>query len=138
HSTFYPAERATVTVTVSADGPNRDEVVAKATSSADAIASTITPLHDAERGPITRWSSDTVSVWSERPWSNTGEQLELVHHASITLTARFTDFEPLSPWIEAVVAIDGASIAGVEWSLSEARRATAATEARSRAFKDAV
>jgi uncharacterized protein len=138
HSAFYPAERATATVAVSADGPERDEVFARVTLSAEAVRSTIESLHDSDGGPITRWSSDTVSVWSERPWSNTGEQLELVHHATVTLTARFTEFTELSPWIESVVAIEGASISGIEWTLSEARHATAATEARSRAVKDAV
>lgn len=138
HSAWYPAERATVTVTVATDGPDRDEVFAAATTAADAVRATIPPLHNAESGPITRWSADTVRVWSQRPWSNTGEQLDLVHYASLDVTARFSSFDELSGWIESVVAVEGASIAGVEWSLSEARRATAATEARSRAVKDAV
>lgn len=138
HSAWYPAERATVTVTINTDGPDRDAVFAAATSAADAVRATIPPLHDPDRGPITRWSADAVRVWSDRPWSNTGEQLDLVHHATLDLTARFSGFDDLSGWIESVVAIDGAGIAGIEWSLSEARRSTAATEARSRAVKDAV
>lgn len=138
HSAWYPAERATVTVTVALDGPDRDAVFAAATSAAEAVQATIPALHDAERGPITRWSADTIRVWSERPWSNTGEQLDLVHHASLDLTVRFSGFDQLSAWIESVVAVGGTSITGIDWSLSEARRATAATEARSRAVKDAV
>ena len=138
HSAWYPAERATVTVTISADGPQRDAVFAAATSAADAVQATIPALHDPDAGPITRWSADTIRVSSQRPWSNTGEQLDLVHYASLDLTVRFSRFDELSPWIESVVAVDGASISGIDWSLSEARRATAATEARSRAVKDAV
>lgn len=138
HSAWYPAERATVTVTVSADGPDRDAVFARATRAADAVRATIEARHDVEAGPISRWSADTVRVWSHRPWSETGKQLPLVHSAGLDITARFSSFAELSPWIEEVVAIEDAGIGGIEWSLSESKTATAATEARSRAVKDAV
>jgi len=138
HSAWYPAERATVTATISADGPDRDAVFARATKAADAVRASITTRHHTETGPITRWSSDTVRVWSHRPWSDTGKLLPLVHTAGLDFTARFSSFEELSSWVEEVVAIKGAGIAGIEWSLTEAKQATAATEARSRAVKDAV
>lgn len=138
HSAWYPAERATVTVTITRDGPDRDAVFSAAASASEAVQATILPLHDGDSGPISRWSADTIRIWSDRPWSNTGEQLDLVHHASLDLSARFSSFDELSPWIESVVAIEGASVTGIDWSLTEARRATAATEARSRAVKDAV
>ena len=138
HSAWYAAERATVTIAVSADGPERDDVFARVTAAAEIVRTSIIALYDADRGPITRWSADAVQVWSHRPWSATGEQLDLVHTAALDLTARFSSFDELAPWIESVVATDHVSVAGVEWSLSESRRATAATEARSRAVKDAV
>lgn len=138
HSAWYTAERATVTVAISFDGPHRNPVYSAATASLDAVRETVTSRQDATAGPITSWSADTVRVWSERPWNSEGKQLDPVHHAALDLTATFTGFDALASWIELVVAIPGASIASIAWSLSDATRTSATTEVRSRAVKDAV
>ena len=138
HTAWYTAERATVTVSISFDGPHRNPVFASATEALDAVRETVTPLYDAQRGPITHWSADTVRVWSERPWNTEGKQLDPVHHAALDLTAKFKDFEALATWIEQVVVIDGVNVSGIAWSLTEASHTSATTEVRSRAVKDAV
>lgn len=138
HTAWYAAERATVVVSVTADGPDRDPVFAAATASLDAVRETVTSLHDQTAGPITWWSADAVRVWSERPWNNEGKQLDPVHHAALDLTAKFTDFAALSTWIEAVVAIPGVSVGSIQWALTDSSQTSAVTEVRSRAVKDAV
>jgi uncharacterized protein len=138
HSAWYTAERATVVVAIAFDGPHRNPVFSSATAALDAVRETVTSRFDAKAGPITAWSADTVRVWSERPWNSEGKQLDPVHHAALSLTATLSDFAVLSSWIELVVAIPGASIASIDWSLTEATRTSATTEVRSRAVKDAV
>jgi len=136
HTARFPAERASVFVTVSIDGPVRDEVVAAATAAAEAVRATIEPLH--QPGPITSWSADSLRVWSQRPWSQTGEQLDPVHSAALDLTATFSDFSELSGWIERVVTIEHVAIGSIQWSLTDATVTTVTAEVRSRAVKDAV
>ena len=138
HSAWYPAERATAVVSIGFDGPDREPVFEAATASLAAVRETVEGLHDAVAGPITWWSADSVRVWSQRPWNQDGVQLDPVHHAALDLTAKFKDFEALSRWIEAVVAIPGAGISSVEWSLTESRETSVLAEVRSRAVKDAV
>ncbi len=135
---WYPAERATVHLTIEVEGPKRQPVFEGATKSAEAVRASITDLHDASSGPITWWSSDSVSVWSSKPWNNEGKQLPPVFHASINFTARFSDFPAMARWIEDAAAVDGVNIRGLEWALTAARETAVTAEVRSRAVKDAV
>lgn len=138
HSASYRAERATVSASVRADGPRRDAVFTRAVEASDTVRNLIESLHDPEAGPITRWSSDSVRVWSERPWNNEGTQLAPVFHAAVDFAATFSDFDALARWVESVVAIDAVTVASLSWELTDATRASATTEARSRAVADAV
>lgn len=138
YSTWYPAERATVGASVHADGAKRDAVFARAVAAADAVRALIEGIHDKQAGPITWWSSDSVRVWSERPWNQDGKQLAPVFHAAVDFSAKFKDFEALSRWVEAVAAVDAASVGSISWDLTDATRTSATVEVRSRAVKDAV
>jgi uncharacterized protein YggE len=138
HSAWYPAERATVHAGVQTDGPDRDEVFARAVASADAVRQSIEPLADAQAGPITWWSADSVRVWSQRPWNNEGTQLPLVYSAALDVTAKFSDFAALSRWVETVATIEGVTVGSIQWALTDATRTSVTAEVRSRAVKDAV
>jgi uncharacterized protein YggE len=138
HSAWYPAERATVRAAVHAFGAKREPVFARALAAAETLRSQIEPMVDKDAGPVTWWSSDRVSVWSERPWNNEGKQLPLVYHASLDVTAKFKDFDALSRWVEGAAVIEDVTIAFVTWDLTEATKTSANTEVRSRAVKDAV
>lgn len=138
HRAWYPAERAVVRVSVHAFGPKRADVLARSVAAADTIRGQLEDMHDREKGPVTSWSSDRVSVWSERPWNNEGKQLPLVYHSAIDFTPKFTDFEVLSTWVEQVAAMDDVVVASLTWELTDATRTGANTEVRSRAVKDAV
>ncbi len=135
---WYPPERATARLTVAFDGPKRDAVLASATASVATVTKGITALHDAEAGPVTWFSSDRIRVWAERPWNNDGKQLPPVHHASISVTAKFTDFDVLADWLGEVANVPGVQVDGVEWALTDAKRTSVTSEVRSRAVKDAA
>ncbi|MCU1416813.1 MAG: hypothetical protein JWP32_987 [Schumannella sp.] len=138
HTAWFDAERATVQISAAFDGAKRDEVFAQATRAAADLTALITPLYDAVAGPVTWWSSDRVSVWSERPWNNEGKRLPLVYHASIGLQAKFSDFDQLSRLIEQIAVIEGVAIGGIEWDLTDERRIAETDAVRRAAVADAV
>lgn len=138
HSAWYPAERATVRATVHAFGPEREPVFARALAAAETLRSQLEPMVDEDAGPVTWWSSDRVSVWSERPWNNEGQQLPLVYHASQDLSAKFKDFDALSRWIEQAAVVEDVTISSLAWDLTDETRTTVTTDVRTKAVQDAV
>jgi uncharacterized protein len=138
HTAWFDAERATVHIAASFDGPRRDAVFAAATQAAADTSALITPLVDKDGGPVTWWSSDRVGVWSERPWNNDGKRLPLVYHATIGLQAKFSDFDALSRLIEQVAVMEGVTVGGVDWDLTDERRVAETDAVRRAAVADAV
>lgn len=138
HSSFHPAERATVHLSIHFDGPRRGSVFDAVNAAAEDVRARVTVLHDAQKGPITWWSSDSVQVWGDRPWNQDGKQLPVVFHARINFTAKFGDFAALARFVEDLAGIDGVTISQLEWALTDTRRVAVTAEVRSRAVKDAV
>jgi uncharacterized protein YggE len=137
-SALYPAERATVEVSVHREAAEREKAFGGTTAAAATVRETIIALHDPSGGPVTSWSSDSVQVWTEKPWNNEGKQLPPVFHARIGFTVKFSDFDALGRWIEAVAATESVTVESVTWALTEARETAVTAEVRSRAVKDAV
>lgn len=134
----HPAERGDVRIRVSYDGPSRDEVLALTTQRHLSLTSELRELHHPQSGPVTQWSSDQLRVWGDRPWSGDGRRLDVVHQAEIGIDALFSDLAALSDWVGVVSLLDGVTVDGVTWSLTEARRQTLTQEARRRAVENAV
>ena len=134
----HGAERATVGIAVSHDGPARDKVFAETTKVSEAIATALKGLRDAASGPVVAWSSDRVSVWSDRPWNNEGAQLPLVYHASIGVRATFSDFDALARWVETVATTSGVTVGSIDWELLDATRDALLGEVRTKAVQDAA
>lgn len=138
HSARYPAERATLRFSVNRDGAKREPVFAAAAATAQQLRETVTSLHDAEAGPIVSWSSDSVRVWGDRPWNSEGKQLAMVYHAVINFTAKFSDFDALSRFVESAAATDGVTVGSIDWTLTKERQLTVDDDARVGAVADAV
>lgn len=130
-------ERATVQLAVSVEGATKDTVYAAASQSANAVAGSVAPLVHAEHGPVTWWASDQVRTWSHRPWADNGRQLPQVHHAAVDFQVRFSDFEALSRWLTSVVGLPGAAVTGIDWTLTEPRKAQLLNQVRTAAVLDA-
>lgn len=135
---WYPAERATVRLTVGVDGAKRESVLTSATAAVHTLTESVKKLHDADAGPVTWWSADRIRVWAQRPWNNEGKQLAPVHHAALAVTVKFNDFDALADWLTEAATIPGVAVEGIEWALTEAKRVSVTTEVRSRAVKDAA
>ena len=138
YSAWYPAEQATVRAAVHVDGPKRDDVFSRAVGGSNAVRTLTEKIFDANAGPVTWWTSDSVRVWSERPWNNDGTQLAPIFHSALDFAVKFTDFDALARWVEATATIDGVTVDSVSWDLTETTRAAATNDVRSRAVKDAV
>jgi uncharacterized protein YggE len=121
HEARVAPERATVRVSVRADGPDRSAVVDAAMRLAEPVRSSISARADA--ASVVEWSSTRLSVRSERPWNNEGKRLAPVYYASIDFTATFTEASDLSEWVSDVSAWDGVEIGWVDWHLTPETRA---------------
>ena len=137
-SITHAAEKATVTVAVAHDGPQRDAVFAATSEVAETITTELRGLHDTTSGPVIDWSSDRISVWSDRPWNTEGVQLPLVFHATIGVRAAFTDFEALARWVEALATTDGVTVGSIDWQLHDTTRDRLLGEVRTKAVQDAA
>ncbi|CAN7313938.1 SIMPL domain-containing protein [Microbacterium sp. LjRoot45] len=129
-------ERAVAHVSAAADGPHRGAVVERISALATPVRDDLARGKDA--GTVADWSSQRVSVWSDRPWNSDGKQLDLVHHASLEITATFTDFTVLSDWLNDVAARDGLQVGAVEWLLSPETRARVERDVATAAVSVAV
>lgn len=138
HTERYPAERATLRLSVNFDGSGREPVFAEATVTAETLREALTPLHNSTAGPVVSWSSDAVRVWGDRPWNNEGKQLAMVYHAVINFTAKFSDFDALSRFVESAAKTEGVTVGGLEWALTDQRQLAVDTEVRTGAVADAV
>lgn len=129
HDTRVNAELGIATVSVRLDGAQRARVLADAAALAQTLKDELTAAEAA--GTVARWSSDRVSVWSDRPWNQDGKQLPLVHHASVGTRSEFTDFAALSEWISTVSEREGVTVDAVSWELTpETAKATEAEVAQ--------
>jgi hypothetical protein len=89
----------------------------------EAVKASIVPLKSGDDGAVTWWSADQLRTWSNRPWNQDGEQLPLVHHASVGVEMKFRDFTALSRWVGGHVAnTEGFRVSQVEWALTVKRR----------------
>ena len=135
-SDWFDAERATVNVTVSHDGPKREPVFEATTAVGAQVTAALTQLET--EGAITRWSSDRVSVWTNRPWNNEGKQLAPVYYAALSASAHFQDFDALSAFVERFATVTGVTIASIAWDLTEEKRLAVTTDIQTKAVQDAT
>jgi uncharacterized protein len=138
HEQRVAPERATVWLTVRADGPERSEVVAAAGAVATEVGATIVENLDQTDGPVVWWASDRISVWTEQPVDERGRRLPPIHRATVSVRARFSDFDVLAGWLEQIAERDEVEVTSLTWELTEGTRTSVTAEVRSRAVRDAV
>ncbi len=138
HSATYPPDTATLALTVGYDGAERTAVFDLATRTAEDLRGRLTALHHDTLGPVQKWSSNSVSVWGDRPWNSDGKRLPIVYHSVINFTATFSDFDALARFIEESAQTEGISIGRLAWELTHENLLTATADARAHAVDDAV
>src|SRR6478735_9233952 len=73
HETRIAPERAIAHLTIRAEGPERGAVVERMAALTEPVRDDLAARKSA--GTVTEWTSQRVSVWSERPWNNEGKRL---------------------------------------------------------------
>ncbi|MFE0749383.1 SIMPL domain-containing protein [Gordonia sp. NPDC058843] len=132
----YRPERGIIHLVVRVDGADKPAVYARAVEVHADLTRALTGHESA--GAVTRWSADSVRVYSHRPYSETGERRELVYNTRIRIEAEFVDFERLSEFIDIWASVDAVEIGDVDWDLREETRRERERELRRAAVDDAM
>lgn len=139
HRLFHTPERATVVASLSLSGPKLQPVYDQVLRDLEAVKASIDAIHSQTAGPVTWWSTKQVRTWANRPWNQDGKQLPLVHHASVGLEVKFSDFTALGRWVsEQVAGTRSFSLDGVTWALTEANRTGLERTVRTKAVQNAA
>ncbi|KRA23703.1 neuraminidase [Microbacterium sp. Root61] len=136
HETRIAPEQGVVHLTLRVEGPERGGVVERIAALAAPLRDDLTARDAA--GTVVEWSSQRVSIWSDRPWNAEGKQLSPVHHASVEYLVTFDDFTVLSWWVSELADKDGVQIAWIEWRLTPATRADVERDVAAEAVTVAV
>lgn len=118
-----PPERATIALNVALEGNDKRHVLEGTTALVKSLSAEVDRLRQGDPAPVTKAAVRPIGTRSWRPWSDQGRILPLRHAASCALDLTFRDFGALSAFVDAWGAVDGISLGGVEWTLTEAVRA---------------
>jgi uncharacterized protein len=139
YSAFQAPERATVRASIGYEGAEMEVVYDRVALDLEAVKTSVAGLKSGEHAPVTWWSAEQLRTWSERPRNKDGEQLPVVHHASVGVEVKFRDFAALSRWVgEHVMNTEGFRVSGVDWALTSKRRDEMFKQARTWAVRDAA
>lgn len=136
HEARVAPERATIRVSVRAEGSERTAVVEHVMRLAKPVRGSITER--AEEGSVVDWTSKRLSVRAERPWNNDGKRLAPVFYASIDFTATFAEASELSIWVSDISPWDGVEVGWVDWHLTRVTRTQIEREVAAEAVSVAV
>ncbi|MDF2507056.1 MAG: neuraminidase [Microbacterium sp.] len=136
HEARTAPERATIRVSVRAEGSERTNVVEHVMRLAEPVRGSITVR--AEAGSVVDWSSKRLSVRAERPWNNDGKRLAPVYYAGIDFAATFAEASELSIWVSDISPWDGVEVGWVDWHLTPATRTRVEREVAAEAVNVAV
>lgn len=164
---FRQAERAVITVHVSSEDTSQEKVSNEVTLTANELRSMLKGLSPkTEKGmsfplvnlwdtsreislrrdvgevtpdaPVTYWKNSTLSTGSYRPTDAKGGKLDRLFFARTSFEIKVRDFERLGSLATTLSTMPLVSISQVEWRLTEATKASLASESRREAVKDAV
>ena len=136
HEIRIAPERAIAHLTIRAEGPERGAVVERMAALTEPVRDDLVARKTA--GTVPEWTSQRVSVWSERPWNNEGKRLAPVHYASVDFSITFTDFTVLSWWAGEVAEREGVQLGWIEWLLTPETRAQTEKDVATQAVGVAV
>jgi uncharacterized protein YggE len=92
----------------------------------------------APSAPVTYWKNSTLSTSSYRPTDDKGRKLDRLFFARTSFEIKVRDFERLGSLATTLSTMPLVSISHVEWRLTDATKASLASENRHEAIKDAV
>lgn len=130
------AERATVSLAIALDGPDKQQVFNDTVDIQEPLTAQLREL--VELHAVDTWSSDQLRISSHRPWSGDGARTEPVHDARVSVRAEFTDFERLGAFLDQWSGVEGVEVGEIAWDVTAERRQAFEAESRKQAVNDAV
>ncbi|WP_164874484.1 SIMPL domain-containing protein [Rathayibacter festucae] len=132
---FHPAERGTVRLEIRRESRSRSQALNEVT----ALHARVREEAGAEQasGAATWWSADQVSVSTIQRYLKDSDVTEPFHVAAASVRVKYRDFDALGRWVASVSEAPGITVAGVDWDVTAARRASAEREVRVAAVRDA-
>ncbi len=133
-STAVPAERGVVHVEVHAEGDDRDHVIDRATGLHGRLVAEA--RQHVSAGAATTWSAAQVTASTETRYH--GDAETPVQVATAALTVRFKDFHALGAWVAKIGQDADARVHGIDWALTDSKRAEVLRDVRREAVEDAA
>ncbi len=118
-------------------GTDKQRAFDDTAAAAEQLSTELRYLHHPDEGPATDWTASDLDLGAQHRWSQDGDRLPDEHYASIRISAEFADFAELNRFTGAIAQVDGGSIDGTRWSITEASTTAAEREARAGAVRDA-
>ena len=134
---FHPPQRGTATVRIGFEGAAKEPVRQRTVELAASFAADLRSRLNPQAGPVTWYSQEALSTWTEKPWNKDGKQLPPVFHAEIALEAKFSDLAVLAGWVDHWASVEGVTLAGIEWTLTETSKREAIARVRANAVRAA-
>lgn len=91
-----------------------------------------------EDAPVTYWKNSTLSTSSYRPQDDKGKELDRQYTVRTSFEIKFRDFERLSILASMLSTKQHFEISHIEWRLTDATKASLASQSRQEAIKDAM
>lgn len=132
----YQAEVAIAHLAIAVQGPERDEVLGRATQAHTLVTEALAELERA--GHVATWSADNVRVFAQRLWNPAIESTELTQTARLSVFGEFTDFEVLGRFLESVAGNEDVEVGGIDWNVTPQNRVEYEAEIRHEAVLDAI
>jgi uncharacterized protein YggE len=145
------AERAVVSIYVSASGPDQSTVTANVTQTANGLQKDLKELSSTESAPgtsarvppITHWSMSSLAtgsylVWLQERNADGSAKSERTYSANTSFEIKFRDFAMLSAVCTDLASIPRVAIRSVHWRLTDETRSSLVGDSRRLAVENAV
>lgn len=137
---YQPAERGTLRVKIAFDGDDRSAVLESASRTHARLVEQVKG-HIAS-GAATWWGTQAVTAWPFDEWVKPKANVDAVKvrrvRAGCDLQVKFADFGALAQWASQIGALDGVSVIGIDWALTEKRRDGLVREVRTSAARESA
>ncbi|QOR70191.1 SIMPL domain-containing protein [Ruania alkalisoli] len=131
-----PPERAQLRLHVTFEGRDRGSVLSRTIQVHRQV--TEQARRHQESGAATWWGADRVQASAFKEYRKDSDTTITKFRSVASVTVRFQDFDALSAWVTEIGAVEGVSVAGISWELTQATRRAAEKATRQDAVRDAV
>ncbi|KAJ5872723.1 uncharacterized protein N7529_005076 [Penicillium soppii] len=140
-SVSHAPELCTLKFSVKAQGPEQNAVARDVTAAARDLQLWFQRfrLHDGDfaEPPVKKFWTSNIKAWS-KPKDEDDKPVADPHHATISFTAVFHEFEAMGKAVSGLLAIPKVEIKSIDWSLTDETGKKLSSETRKLALRDAI